>query len=301
MTITERHAAGYALVEPVSVSNIIANWLAVATFWPHFPPRNQGRSRTDRRTRPASWPLACPSIRCTTFGLAPAWMARLAAVWRSAWAVTRGKVGSATWHRVTARASHEVTAEGGPRYPPARDGHSMSSRSLPAQVTASASVTNPGTTTVRFLLPFRVPTTTVVPTMTALRCKVIRRRRKSMSHTRNAEASPHRNPPTPRSNTSDRYRPDSSASRSSCAAVKYTFVRGVRFGSFTPRAGFDASIRSRTASSRIRANTECAVTTTAPPRFAAMPDTHACTSENRTSAMRTFPQRGHTCTRHAES
>lgn len=46
--------------------------------------------------------LACPSIRCTTFGLAPAWIARLAAVWRSACAVIRGNDGSVAWQRATA-------------------------------------------------------------------------------------------------------------------------------------------------------------------------------------------------------
>jgi hypothetical protein len=33
--------------------------------------------------------LACPSIRCTTLGCAPAWIARDAAVWRKSWAVIR--------------------------------------------------------------------------------------------------------------------------------------------------------------------------------------------------------------------
>jgi hypothetical protein len=39
-------------------------------------------------------------------------------------------------------------------------------------------------------------------------------------------------------------------------AVKYALCRGGRFGNFTPRAGLDASNRSRTASSKIRASTE---------------------------------------------
>jgi hypothetical protein len=65
-----------------------------------------------------------------------------------------------------------------------------------------------------------------------------------------------RSPPTPRRSTSDRYRPDSSASLFSWLAVRYTLRRGGRFGNFTPRAGFDASSRSCAASSNIRASTE---------------------------------------------
>ena len=51
-----------------------------------------------------------------------------------------------------------------------------------------------------------------------------------------------------------------------------------RFGSFTPRAGFDANSRSCTASSKMRASTEYAVCTTTAPRFAANCDTHAWTA-----------------------
>src|SRR5260370_32906932 len=43
------YAGTYALVGLFSVSNIIANWLVVATFWPHFPRPYRGRSRTNRR------------------------------------------------------------------------------------------------------------------------------------------------------------------------------------------------------------------------------------------------------------
>jgi hypothetical protein len=35
--------------------------------------------------------LACPSIRCTAFTLAPALTARLAAVWRRSWGVMAGE------------------------------------------------------------------------------------------------------------------------------------------------------------------------------------------------------------------
>ena len=45
---------------------------------------------------------ACPNISCTTFGLAPAWMASETAVCRNEWAVMRGNVGSVAWQRVTA-------------------------------------------------------------------------------------------------------------------------------------------------------------------------------------------------------
>jgi hypothetical protein len=75
---------------------------------------------------------ACPSIRCTTFGLAPAEMASDAAVCRSACAVIRGNAGvvgsapflvylalaalAAFWQRSTAPNSHDLTVG-------ARDGH----------------------------------------------------------------------------------------------------------------------------------------------------------------------------------
>ncbi len=228
-------------------------------------------------------------------------MASDAAVWRSACAVTRGNVGSACWQRATAPDSHESVDDGGARYPPVCDGHSRSSRPLPSTVRASASTTKPGSTTVRPLPDLRVPTHVCRPTVTALRCSSIRRRRKSISNTRSAAASPHLRPPTPNSSTRDRYRPDSSASRCNCSALRYTLRRRARLGSFTPRAGFDASIRSRTASSKIRAKTEYAVCTMTGPRLADNSATHACTSENRTSAMAIDDHRGATCTRHALS
>ena len=59
--------------------------------------------------------LACPSIRWTTFGFAPAEMASDAAVCRSAWGVTRGNVGSAFWHRDTAPESQDSCDDGVPR------------------------------------------------------------------------------------------------------------------------------------------------------------------------------------------
>jgi hypothetical protein len=46
--------------------------------------------------------LACPSMRATTFGFAPALIASEAAVWRRACAVTLGNSGSCFWHRPTA-------------------------------------------------------------------------------------------------------------------------------------------------------------------------------------------------------
>src|SRR5947209_20611634 len=109
--------------------------------------------------------LACPSMRCTTLGLAPALMAKDAAVWRKAWAVTLGKDGSAFWQRATAPESQEACEDGGARYPPDADGHSSSSRPLPSAVTASASMTKLGSATIRLLPDFSEPTATVRPAL----------------------------------------------------------------------------------------------------------------------------------------
>ena len=57
--------------------------------------------------------LAWPSIRWTALTLAPALIASDAAVWRRSCAVTRGKVGSAAWHRATAPPSHDSPDDGG--------------------------------------------------------------------------------------------------------------------------------------------------------------------------------------------
>ena len=73
-------------------------------------------------------------------------------------------------------------------------------------------------------------------TSTALRCNSMRRRRKSMSHTRSPIASPQRRPPTPSSRISERTA-RLVGEHCSCGAVRYTFRRGVCGGSGAPRAG----------------------------------------------------------------
>lgn len=70
-------------------------------------------------------------------------------------------------------------------------------------------------------------------------------------------------------------------------------------GSATPRAGLVARHRSLTASSRIPASSPWARITTLADRLPASSVTHAATSECRTSANRTSPQRGSTCVAHA--
>src|SRR5271166_1730840 len=120
--------------------------------------------------------LAWPSIRWTTLTLAPALIARDAAVCRSACAVIRGNVGSAAWQRATAPDSHDSVDDGVPRYPPSADGHLSSSRPLPSAVAASASTTTAASTTVRFFPLLSVPTWCFRPTVTALRCSTMRRR-----------------------------------------------------------------------------------------------------------------------------
>src|ERR1700712_1595744 len=101
---------------------------------------------------------AWPSIRCTTFTLAPAEIDSEAAVCRSACAVTRGNGVSATRQRSTAPDSHDLFEAGGPRGPPLRDGQINSVRSLPSQVTANWSTTYPASATVRCCPDLRLPT-----------------------------------------------------------------------------------------------------------------------------------------------
>src|SRR5271157_254962 len=61
------------------------------------------------------------------------------------------------------------------------DAHSSSSRLLPLAVSASASATNAGNSTFRFLLDLSEPTAKFPPTFMALMCKLMRWRRKSTS------------------------------------------------------------------------------------------------------------------------
>ena len=59
--------------------------------------------------------LECPSIRCTTSGLAPAWIASDAAVCRSACVDTRGNVGSAAWQTDTETAELQIALCANPK------------------------------------------------------------------------------------------------------------------------------------------------------------------------------------------
>ena len=107
----------------------------------------------------------------------------------------------------------------------------------------------------RFLLLLSEPTANPWPICTALRCSSIRRRRKSTSrHAKRSRLTP--------------AQPADAEQQHQRAVVaglvgqplqldggRYTLRRGDGFGRFTPRAGLAANIRSRTASSKIRANT----------------------------------------------
>ena len=74
-----------------------ANARVLTSPWPHFAHtlRDRVRSESNKSAYTSSViaALAWPSIRWTTFGLAPALIAKEAAVCRSACAVTLGNVG----------------------------------------------------------------------------------------------------------------------------------------------------------------------------------------------------------------
>lgn len=80
-----------------------------------------------------------------------------------------------------------------------------------------------------------------MPTVTALRCNSMRRRRKSTSDTRSAAASPQRSPPTPSSTTRERYRPDPSASRCSRERRRSVDGHGLELDRMSPGPGPSSS------------------------------------------------------------
>ena len=148
---------------------------AVPTFCPRFRPPRPGRRRTDRRTRPASWPRwrarasAEPPSRWRRRG--PPGLPRCAAA-RAL--VTRGNVGSAAMQR-----THRQLASHAPLSSRAVQGSCLlvlgqirSSRALArGTLAASASQTKPGSATVRLLPPFRLSRPPPCrPPSTALRC-----------------------------------------------------------------------------------------------------------------------------------
>jgi hypothetical protein len=125
-------------------SAITANGFSPSQQPPESPrparrPSHQGRCRTGRYTSSVIDALACPSIRWTAFTLAPAEIAKLAAVCRRSCGVMVGKLLSAFRQAATAGANTRGRQLELRSTPPRRSVNTSASRSLPTIRAASSS------------------------------------------------------------------------------------------------------------------------------------------------------------------
>ena len=163
--------------------------------------------------------------------------------------------------RSTAPAIHDFVV-GGARCPPSCAGQISSSRFLAVQVAASSSTTNAGSATVRLRPVLSVPDDSPATD----RDRVLVQQDASLAG--NSRPRPAARQPRPTADPrcraaapASRTGPTPAPGRAAAQRVRYTLRRLALRGSVTPRAGLAASIRSRTASSRMPASTEKMVMT----------------------------------------